>query len=92
MKIDTTKNNTHITNSYKVQNRKSIRNEVVYIKEQRKILRYPTTRTDNSYIREWVGHNRLYNLGLFRKHTKDCDIQEPSNLLNELIWLILGGI
>lgn len=65
-------------------------NEVYYIKELRKARRYPVTRTTNSYVREWKGHNRLYNMGLFRNHTKDVDLEENISLWKELLWMILG--
>lgn len=87
-----TKDNTKVIDSYKITDRNEIRKQVLWIIEERKIRKYPITRTVNSYIREWVGHNRLYELGIAKEHTKDVDLQEPSSLLNELIWLILGGI
>ena len=39
------------------------------------------TRSERSMIREWRAHNFLYNLGLFKSHTLDCDID-----IDEAIW------
>lgn len=90
MQIVYSPNNTKIINSYLLSTRKAIKEEVEWIKENRIARNYKVSRTTNSYVREWLGHNRLYRMGLFRSHTKDVDLQEPSSLLNELIWLILG--
>lgn len=90
MQIIYSPNNTKVINSYLLSTRKAIKEEVEWIKENRIARNYKVSRTTNSYVREWLGHNRLYRMGLFRSHTKDVDLQEPSSLLNELIWLILG--
>ena len=43
--------------------------------------KYYSKRSISSWIKEWKAHNRLYKLGLFRSHTKDCDLEE-----NEKWW------
>lgn len=90
--IDTiiyTKDNTHIENSYKVETRKRIRENCIWIVEKRKAMKYPT-RSLNSYVNEWKGHNNLYKLGLFKDHTKDVDLEEPQSILWRIIWWIIG--
>lgn len=86
--ITFTKDNTHVEDSYKSTD---IGLEVCYIIRERYVRGLPQTRTFDSYVREWKAHNRLYKLGLFRSHTKDVDLEEPSNIFKEFIWLILGG-
>lgn len=88
MKITYTENNTHVEDSYKATD---INLEVGYITRERYLRHLPTTRTFESYVREWKGHNRLYKLHLFRKHTKDVDLDENMSMFWELIWLIIGG-
>lgn len=90
MKVSYTKENTHIEDSYQIKLKKSMENEIEWIKECRKARKYPVTRSTNSYVREWKGHNNLYNLGLFRSHTKDVDLNENNSIIEELIWLIIG--
>lgn len=90
--INLTKENTHIGNSYIIKTKKSMENEIEYIKLRREARRYPVTRTTNSYVREWKGHNNLYNLHLFRKHTASVDLNENNSIIEEIIWLIIGGI
>ena len=92
MKITYKKENTHIEDSYQIKLRKSIQNEVEWIIVVRKARKDLVTRTVNSYVNEWKGHNRLYKLHLFRKHTKDVDLEEPQRLIWRIIWLIIGGI
>ena len=91
MNIYYTKNNTHIENSYEVINTQLMEEYIKWIIEERKARKYHI-RSLKSYKREWLGHNRLYYLHLFRNHTKDVDLEEPSKWYLEIIWLILGGI
>ena len=83
------KDNTHVVDSYKV---KDINLEVMEIIRERNRRKLPVTRTFDSYVREWKGHNNLYNIGLFRSHTKDVDLQEKETIFEKIVWLILGGI
>ena len=90
MKVTMTKENTHIEDSYQIKLRKSMENEIDYIKELRKVRRYPVTRTTNSYIREWRAHNRLYRWGILKERTKSVDLNEKNTIWEELLWIILG--
>lgn len=93
------KDNTHVINSYMLVSRYGIKKEVEWIIEARKLREYPVTRSVNSYIREWKGHNRLYKWNIKRDHTKDVDLEERTTMrskvkgiLLEVVWFILGGI
>ena len=93
------KDNTHVINSYMLTSRNGIKKEVEWIIKARKLREYPVTRSVNSYIREWRGHNRLYKLGLYKSHTKDVDLEEYIKakdkilgIFKAIIWFILGGI
>ncbi len=92
MEINYSQNNTQVKNSYLLSTKNAIREEVEEIVDYRKMTKRPVTRSINSYVREWRGHNRLYNWGLFRNHTRDVDLNENNNIIEELLWLILGGI
>ena len=87
MNISYSKDNTHVEDSYKV---KDIDIEVMEIIRERLRRSLPVTREFDSYAREWKGHNNLYNLGLFRKHTASVDLNEKQKPYEELIWLIIG--
>lgn len=51
---------------------------------------FKSKRTIESWTREWNAHNRLYNLGLFKNHTKDCDLEEDESKIRLLIYNIIG--
>ena len=50
----------------------------------------PKKRFITSWVKEWTAHNRLYRLGLFRSHTRDCDLEENEKWYRLLIYEILG--
>ena len=87
MMISYSENNTHVEDSYKIIDIDLV---VSYIMGERFIKNLPITRSFESYVREWKGHNNLYNIGLFRSHTKDVDLNENNSIIEEVIWLIIG--
>lgn len=90
MQIVYSPNNTKVINSYLLSTRKAIKEEVEWIKENRKARHYKVNRTTNSYVREWLGHNRLYKWKIARSHTRDVDLNEKQNLFEKIFWLIIG--
>ena len=92
IKISYSEENTHVENSYLIDTKEEINFEVMNIIRERQYEKKPVTRTFDSYAREWKGHNNLFKLGLFKSHTKDVDLNENNSKLEELAWLILGGI
>lgn len=91
MQIIYSPNNTKVINSYLLSTRKAIKEEVEWIKENRIARNYKVNRTTNSYVREWLGHNRLYKWNIARSHTRDVDMEENMSIFMELVWLLLGG-
>lgn len=87
MNVEYTKKKTTIYDSYLMKN---VSKEVKEIIKERKEKGYKTNRTLNSYIRETKAHNRLYKLGLFRKHTKNTDLEENIKLWKEIAYFIIG--
>lgn len=92
MEVNYSQNNTQVKNSYLLSTTKAIKEEVEEIVDYRKMTKRPVTRSINSYVREWRGHNRLYKWGIARNHTRDVDLNENNNIIEELLWLILGGV
>ena len=70
------------------------------IKEESRMLRilltfkiktnYQSKRNIFNWIQEWKSHNRLYRLGLFKSHTKDCDLEENERWYRLIAYKILG--
>ena len=47
-------------------------------------------RTIKSCVNEWIAHNRLYKLGLFRKACKDCDLTKGESRFRRICYWILS--
>ena len=91
MLIKVSKNNIHIEDSYKVNRKDDMQIVLNDIRanhslEESDVLK----RTDSSLIKEWRVHNVLYNLHLFRKHTKDVDLNYPQSKIMEIVYSIFG--
>ena len=89
--ISYSKTNTHVLNSYLINDKNLIKEYVLKIIDERKKLNYPVTRTPESYVREWIGHNKLYKIGIVRSRTKDVDLNENNTFYAELVWKLIGG-
>ena len=81
------KKNVRIVDSYKIEDKKDMQR---ILEKFKNITEYRSKRTMQSWIREWRTHNRLYKLGLFKEHTRDCDIEGNEKLHRLLIYQILG--
>lgn len=91
MSIEVSKNNIHIEDSYLINKRSDIQLVLDNIRanyslEYCEVLK----RTDKSLIREWCSHNILYNLHLFRNHTKDVDLNYPQSKIVEVIYSVIS--
>lgn len=87
MKVRYYKNKTKIYDSYLLTN---VPKQVESIINKRVDMGLDTTRTLKSYIRETKAHIRLYKLGLFRKHTKNCDLEEDIKWWKKIAYFIIG--
>lgn len=90
MKINYTENCTKVYDSYLLKNNNDIKKvawEIYIIRQFKNLLQ---VRTEESYFYEIKAHNRLYNLGLFRSHTKDTDLEENIKKWKEILFRIIG--
>ena len=90
MKITYSENETKIYDSYLLGSDYLIRKVAEEIATTRIIKGLPQKRTEKSYINEIKAHNRLYNLGIFRSHTKDTDLEEDIKKWKERIFRIIS--
>lgn len=88
MKID--KDYSIIYDCCRLKNSVEINMEVIKMIRARSKAGFKCNRTIKSYYNEILAHKRLYNLHLFRTHTKDVDLEENTKLLNEIIWKVLS--
>ena len=91
MPIEVSKNNIHIEDSYLINKRSDMQLVLDNIRanysiEYCEVLK----RTDKSLIREWFSHNILYNLHLFRDHTKDVDLNYQQSKIVEIMYFIIS--
>lgn len=79
----------HINDSYKVHRIKHMTYILAVLASK-----YPSCsvfkRSEFSLINEWRAHNLLYTFGLFKKRTKDVDMEEPIKWYLEVIYFILS--
>ena len=47
-------------------------------------------RSEESLLREWATHKLLYQLGLWRSHTFDVDLNYPQNFAEKVGYFLLG--
>ena len=87
VRIQYNSQNIHIANSYLVTSKRKMFTILVLFKE---MTNYKSKRTIKSWIKEWKAHNRLYRLGFFKSHTKDCDLEENEKLYRLITYQILG--
>lgn len=80
--------NIRIIDSYKVTNK-----AIMELILQMFLIKtgYKSKRSIKNWIKEWKTHNRLYRLGLFKSHTKDCDLEENEKVHRLIVYEILGN-
>lgn len=80
--------NIKIIDSYTIKSKKEMKEILLEILEKAPL--YYKKRSINSLVREWKCHNRMYNLGLFPSHTKDCDFESDEALYRRLFYFFFG--
>lgn len=81
---------TKVYDSYLLDNNFKIGLVAGEIYRKRQLKKLPLKRDTYSYMYEIKAHNRLYNLGLFRSHTKDTDLEENIKKWKEILFRIIG--
>ena len=87
VKIQYTKEIVRIVDSTKV---KKTSDMLEILRVFRYWIGYGSKRSLKSWVKEWKAHNRLYRLGLFRSHTRDCDLEENEKIHRLIAYQILG--
>ena len=87
VKINYDEKNIRIVNSFKIN---KIEDMILILRIFQIRTGYKSKRSLRSWIKEWKAHNRLYKLGLFKTHTKDCDLEENEKWWRLLVYQFLG--
>lgn len=85
-----TRDNIHICDSYLIRRRTEMSGKLLELKVGTDYCRVWHERSERTLIREWRGHNCLYDLGLFRSHTKDVDLDVPTKWWQQAIFAVLS--
>ena len=78
-------NNIKIINSYEITAKCAMQNYLSFVVPIEKV-----NRTLDSCINEWIAHNRLYKLGLFKERCKDTDLSMNESLFRRICYWILS--
>ena len=80
--------NTHIVDSYKVKTKEEMRE---YLQRLRDIVLHQAVnqRDIESMVREWRAHNFFYMLHIFRRRTKDVDLELCQSKWRELFCRVV---
>ena len=84
VKISNKNKNIKVVDSYKITNKKDM---LHFLKTLPLEL---VNRSAKSCLNEWIAHNRLYKLGLFKEHTMDCDLSANESLFRRICYWLLS--
>lgn len=83
----------HIENSHNVKERATMEILLDYIhstEDYKKLLEAGFTRTKGSQLREWIGHNFLYNVGYKGDQTGSVDIDQNEPKWRRFLYAIFS--
>ena len=79
--------NVRIVDSYKVKKEEDMLEVLMWFKLK---TGFRSRRSMDSWIREWKAHNRMYKIGLFKNHSRDCDLEELEKWYRRLVYWFIG--
>lgn len=95
LKVIVSENNTHIDNSFRIiykEDMEDLLNEYRHKYNSSIFSNFIINRRSiTSMVYEWAAHNLLYQLGLFKSHTKDVDLDDEP-LYRRICYYVLGWI
>lgn len=77
-------NNIKIIDSYKVTSKRLMKLNL-YCMPLHKV-----NRSVKSCLNEWIAHNRLYKLGLFKDRCKDCNLTMNESIFRKICYWLLS--
>ena len=87
--------NVHIKDSYKITSRSQMRDILGAIRLKAIELGYEYKRSNNSWLKEWIAHNFLYNIKYEQERTGSVDLSEHESKLHlfcyNLFYLFYKG-
>lgn len=90
-RLDCSKDNTHIEESYRIKKKKDMREFLKLTKTELKDGDYAIfKRSESSMVREWRAHNHLYFLGIAKSHTRDVDLDTDQPWWMSVLYFLIG--
>lgn len=84
------KYNIRIKDGYKITNKREMAEILYVIQHRHPECEVFQVRKWNNLIREWVSHNRLFKLGLFKQKTQHVDLDVYESWWRKLLYNIIG--
>lgn len=81
-----TSTNMRIIDSYQITDIKKMKE--IITEALNKESEYTSLRSINSFVREWITHNRFYKIHILRTKTKDCDFESSLNPILAILYFI----
>ena len=86
--ITVSNNNIHVRDSYKITDV----SDILVICETFKIIYPQFKRSAQSWKREWIAHNWLYNHNICPVRTKGVDLDENESIFRKIMYIIIYAI
>ena len=78
-----------IKDAYQISNIEKMKEIIIECLERNE--NFETQRTLQSFIKQWIGNNKLYKYKLFRSKTKNCIFKAEQLKIHKLFYYIIGG-
>lgn len=78
-----------IKDAYQINNVEKMREIIIECLERND--NFETQRTIQSFIKQWIGNNKLYKYKLFRSKTRNCILKAEQLKIHKLFYYIIGG-
>lgn len=90
--VDLTKNNVHITDSYKIQKRADMNAIVKIIRAEALKLGFKYKRSNASWVTEWRAHNYMYDKRIDRAKTASVDLNDNESRLKLASYNLMSAL
>ena len=88
-KYTLTKENIHIEDSYKIENKSEMRTILTIIRARAEKQGFHYNRSLASWVNEWTSHNLLYTRGVAKERTGSVDLNEDvSRFMRFCYWFL----
>lgn len=84
------KYNIHIVNSYQVRTKEDMETIVKSIRTEAAQNGFEYSRSNSSWVKEWMAHNYMYDKGFQKDRTGSVDLNEDESKLRLLAYKVIS--